>query len=171
MGEMQTSLTATKDMIEVLADEFDATNGGSIVVVSSVAGHLIAEEQPLSYHVAKAGLNQLVRYYAVALGPKGIRVNCVSPGTVLKEESKEYYLRDDQLQSLYKKITPLGRMGRSEEIADVVGFLCSRRASFITGQNIIVDGGLSLQWHESLARKVSSLNHLTVTLRTKRKPK
>ena len=167
IGEMQTSLTATKDMIEVLADEFDATNGGSIVVVSSVAGHLIAEEQPLSYHVAKAGLNQMVRYFAVALGPRGIRVNCVSPGTVLKEESRNFYLQNEQLHSLYKKITPLGRMGTSEEIAYVVAFLCSAKASFITGQNIVVDGGLSLQGHESLARKVASLSDVTVTLQTR----
>lgn len=155
IGEIETSLTATKNVIESLVDEFDDTNENSIVIVSSVASHLIAEEQPLSYHVAKAGLNQMVRYYAVALGPKGIRVNCVSPGLILKEESKDFYLQNEQLYNLYKTSTPLGRLGTSEEIAQVIVFLCSPKASFITGQNIVVDGGLSLQWQASLACKLT----------------
>lgn len=166
IGEIQTSLTATKNIIERLVDEFDDTNENSIVIVSSIAGHFIAEEQPLSYHVAKAGLNQMVRYYAVALGPKGIRVNCVSPGTVLKDESRDFYLQNEQVYNLYRRIIPLGRMGTSEEIAHVIAFLCSPKASFMTGQNIVVDGGLSLQSHESLARKLTSLNHVTITRQT-----
>ena len=162
-GEIQTSLTATKDIIDRLVDDFDSTNGSSIVIVSSVASHFIAEEQPLSYHVAKAGLNQMVRYYAVALGAKGIRVNCVLPSTVLKDESKNFYFQNEQLYNLYKRITPLRRMGTSEDIAYVIAFLCSPKASFITGQNMVVDGGLSLQSHEALARKLTSLNHLKIT--------
>lgn len=162
-GEIEVSLTATKDIIELLADKFDDANGNSIIIISSIASHFVAEEQPLSYHTAKAGLNQMVRYYAVALGPKGIRVNCVSPGTVLKDESKEFYLKNKQLHNLYKRITPLGRMGTSEDIAHAVEFLCSPKASFITGQNIVVDGGVSLQGHESLARKLTSLNNLNIT--------
>jgi NAD(P)-dependent dehydrogenase (short-subunit alcohol dehydrogenase family) len=166
-GEIETSLTTTKDIIEQLADEFDDSSGKSVVIVSSVAGHFIAGEQPVSYHIAKAGLNQIVRFYAVALGPKGIRVNCVSCGTVLKEESKDFYLQKNRrLYELYKSITPLSRMGTSEEIAHVISFLCSSKASFITGQNIVVDGGLSLQWHESLARQLTSLNNLPVSRQT-----
>jgi NAD(P)-dependent dehydrogenase (short-subunit alcohol dehydrogenase family) len=162
-GEIETSLTATKDVIELSVDEFAEADDKSIVIVSSIASHLVASEQPVSYHVAKAGLNQMVRYYAVALGPKGIRVNAVSPGIVLKEESGDFYLKSRELQDLYKRITPLGRMGTSQEIASVVSFLCSSKASFITGQNIVVDGGISLQWHETLARKLTALDHPTVT--------
>lgn len=105
----------------------------------------------------------MVRYYAVTLGPRRIRVNSVSPGTVLKDESKDFYLKNEQLYNLYKGIIPLGRMGTAEEVANVVAFLCSSKASFITGQNIVVDGGLSLIWQETLARKVASLDHLRVT--------
>lgn len=170
-GEIETSLTATKIVIERLVGEFDDTNESSIVIVSSVASHFIAEEQPLSYHVAKAGLNQMVRYYAVALGPKGIRINCVSPGIVLKEESKDFYLKNERLYNLYKKNTPLGRMGTSEDIAKVIDFLCSPKASFITGQNIVVDGGVSLQGQEGLARQLTSFNQLRITRQTHRRPK
>ncbi len=157
VGEIETTLTATKYVIERLVDEFDGSDEDSIVIVSSIASHFVAEEQALSYHVAKAGLNQMIRYYAVVLGSRGIRVNGVSPCTILKEESREFYLQNERLYNLYKTITPLGRMGTSEEIAQVIAFLCSPKASFITGQNIVVDGGLSLQWQESLARKLTSL--------------
>ena len=170
-GEIETSLTATKNVIERLISEFDDAGDKSIVIISSVAGHLVAEEQPVSYHVAKAGLNQMARYYAVALGPKGIRVNCVSPGTVLKDESKDFYLQNKPLYDLYRRITPLGRMGTPEEIANVIAFLCSPKASFITGQSIVVDGGLSLQWHESLARQLTSLNHLKVSRQARERSK
>lgn len=161
-GELDTSLTATKNIIELVSDNFDNTPERSIVIISSIASYFIGLEQPASYHVAKAGLNQLVRYYAVLLGPKGIRINSISPSTVLKEESKEFYLKNLRLQDLYKKIIPLGRMGTSEDVAHVVAFLCSPKSSYITGQNIIVDGGLSLQGQESLARQLTSLNHPSV---------
>lgn len=157
-GEIETSLTATKQIIDCVVDEFDDTSEKCIVIVSSIASHFIAAEQPISYHVAKAGIKHMACYYAVLLASKGIRVNCVSPGTVLKEESKNFYLKNRQLRDLYKQIIPLGRMCTSKEIANVVIFLCSEKSSFITGQDIVIDGGLSLIWQETLARKLASIN-------------
>lgn len=154
-GELAVSLTATKNMIEALVEGFHKDGAKSIVAIGSVGGHLIAGEQPVGYHVAKAGLIQLIRYYAVALGPKGIRVNLVSPGTVVKEESRAFYAKNRKLQTLYSRIIPLGRMGRAEEVAQAAAFLCGPKSSFITGQNIVVDGGLSLLWQETLARKLT----------------
>jgi len=151
MGEFQTSLTATKEVIE------RCRGVKSIVVIGSVATRWIASEQPVSYHAMKAALLQMVRYFAVTLGPKGCRVNCVSPCTVLKEESAEFYRKNKSVTTLLKQITPLRRMGTSEDVANVVAWLCSDRAAFVTGQEIIVDGGVSLQWPEALARKSKGL--------------
>ncbi|GAB7025871.1 SDR family NAD(P)-dependent oxidoreductase [Geotalea toluenoxydans] len=153
-GELQTSLTTTKRIIDHLAGEFTDSSSNSIVLTSSIVSHLVADEQPVGYHVAKAGLNQLARYYAVSLGCRGIRVNTVSPSIFIKEESREYYQQNPDLCDLFSKITPLGRMGTAAEIASVIAFLCSPAASFLTGQDIIVDGGISLQAQPSLARKI-----------------
>ena len=149
-GEIDVSLTATRNIIEQLHLKFNKP--GSIVLISSHASKYVVSEQPLSYHIGKAALVQLGRWYAVKLGHKSVRVNCVTPGAVLKPESQDYYLNNNDLQNLFSRITPLGRMGWSEEIADVVLFLCSNKSSFVTGQDIAVDGGLSLHGQESLAR-------------------
>jgi NAD(P)-dependent dehydrogenase (short-subunit alcohol dehydrogenase family) len=150
-GEIETSLTGTKNVIDLAVSHFEPSNG-SIVIVSSVIAYLVAKNIPLSYHLGKAGLNQLVRYYAVILGQRGIRVNTVSPGTVLKEESKNFFLKNKKLLAVYRRMVPLGRLGTAEEVVKTVMFLCSDSASFITGQNIVIDGGLSLQWQEALVR-------------------
>jgi NAD(P)-dependent dehydrogenase (short-subunit alcohol dehydrogenase family) len=161
--ELEVSLTATKEFIEGLTDRFDSD--GAIVVVGSVAARYVASEQPVAYHAAKAALLQMVRYYAVSLGAKGIRVNSVSPASVLKEESKDFYLKNEELMAFYRRILPLGRIPTAEEIANVVAFLCSSEASAITGQDLIVDGGLSVLAHEALARGVSDFSKLSFTRR------
>lgn len=155
-GEIETTLSATRSIIEMLREKFNDSHENSIVLANSVAAHLVVDNQPLSYHVAKAGIDQMIRYYAVKLGYKGIRVNGISPSTILKDRSKDYYLKDKELYEFYQKITPLKRMGTAEEIADVIHFLCSPKSSFITGQTIVADGGLSLQWQETLAYKFMS---------------
>ena len=152
-GEIETSLTATKTIVEALQDQF-AEGEKSIVVVSSIAGTLVGAYLPVGYHAAKAALCHMVRYWAVVLGPLGIKVNSVSPGTVLKEESKAFFVGDKALSDLYRRITPLRRFGHAREVAQVISCLCSERMSFVTGQDIVVDGGVSLQWQESLAREL-----------------
>jgi NAD(P)-dependent dehydrogenase (short-subunit alcohol dehydrogenase family) len=154
-GEIGTSLTATKCIIEYLVDKFEKGTIGAIVLVSSAASRVIADEQPVGYHVAKAGIQQLCRYYAVVLGRKRIRVNTVTPGTILKPENREFYLRNPKLQKCFRQLIPLGRMGTAEEVAGVIAFLCSAKASFITGQDILVDGGVSLLAQETLARRLT----------------
>lgn len=151
-GEIDISLALTKEIIEASLGIFKSGEDNSIVFVSSVLGEFIGEGQDISYHVSKAGMNQMMRYYAVNLGRRGIRVNAVTPFTFLKEESQEFYLKNMQLYDLYKKIVPLSRLGKAEETAKVISFLCGPGASFVNGQNIFVDGGLSLVWPEALAR-------------------
>lgn len=157
-GELETSLTAAKHVVDTVAGRF-TKRGGAIVIVSSINSQLIAPYLPLGYHTAKAALVQMVRYWAVTLGARGIRVNSVSPGTVLKDESKAFFLKNKPLVDLYKLVIPLGRLGHASEVAKVVGFLCSDDASFVTGQDIVVDGGVALQWQESLVRDLMSLSH------------
>ena len=156
-GEIDVSMTLTKVMMEAAQERFDPKGDKSVVMVSSVFGDFVGEGQELSYHVGKAGMNQMMRYYAVNLGRKGIRVNAVTPFTFLKDESKEFYLKNEPLHELYRRIIPLGRMATSVDSAQAVAFLCSSQSSFINGQNIYVDGGLSLVWPETLARDLSSL--------------
>ncbi len=155
-GEIGTSLTATRELIEWAGEQFqDLGRGKAIVVVSSIASRFIASEQPVSYHVAKAAMSQMVRYYAVSLGRKGIRINAICPGTTVKEESKAFYASHPEIEALFRDIVPLGRMGTSEDVAELAAFLISGRAAFLTGQNIVLDGGVSLQSHESMGRHLA----------------
>jgi NAD(P)-dependent dehydrogenase (short-subunit alcohol dehydrogenase family) len=153
-GEIATSLTATRDMIEWFAGASTADQDRAIVIVCSVAATFIASEQPASYHVAKAGLRQMARFYAFTFGPQGIRVNSVSPGMIVKEEAAGFYEEHADLRESLERATPLRRLGRSEDIAAAVSFLCGPDASFITGQDFVVDGGLTLEAHASLVREI-----------------
>jgi NAD(P)-dependent dehydrogenase (short-subunit alcohol dehydrogenase family) len=161
-GELATTLTAARQVIEWMALPPNHTEAASIVVIGSSAARFIASEQPASYHVAKAALVQLVRFYAVNLGASGIRINAISSGTIVKTESREFYDAHPELWALYREILPLGRMCTADDIVDAAMFLLSPRASFITGQNIMVDGGLSLVWQESLARRMTALKDLVI---------
>jgi NAD(P)-dependent dehydrogenase (short-subunit alcohol dehydrogenase family) len=152
-GELDVSLTATKTVVEGAVGSF-AEGGGSIVILSSNASRLVAGEQPVGYHAAKAALVQMARYYAVALGPKGIRVNCVTPGAVLKDESRDAFLAAPHADRI-RAATPLRRIPEAEEVAAAVVALCGPDLALVTGQEIVVDAGLSLLWQESLIRELT----------------
>jgi NAD(P)-dependent dehydrogenase (short-subunit alcohol dehydrogenase family) len=156
-GELAVALTATKTLIDGLTPEFDPAGDRAICVVTSSAGALVARNQSLAYHTTKAALRQMARFYAVKLGPKGIRVNAVAPCTFVKAESAAYYAGQAALQELYAKVTPLGRMGTAREVAEAVAFLCGPKSSFITGQELAIDGGLSLMLQDALAREVGGI--------------
>lgn len=156
-GEISVSLTGTKETMEVIADLFVSSGDRAIVLVSSVYAEFVGDSQPVSYHVAKAGLNQMVRYYAVNFGKRGIRVNGIMPFTFIKEETKSYYYANKPLQKLLEDIIPLGRMGTTDDSVNVIEFLCSEKASFINGQNICIDGGLSVAWSENIVRRMANL--------------
>jgi NAD(P)-dependent dehydrogenase (short-subunit alcohol dehydrogenase family) len=162
-GELDVSLTKTKRIME-WADRF--MRGGSIVVMASVAGVSVEEEQPVSYHAAKAALIEMVKYYAVTLGPKQIRVNAIIPGLTIKFEARTFYDAHPELEATYRDITPLGRMGTVQDIANLVDFLITDKSSYLTGQTITLDGGIGLRSHWALARRVNpKLRELQVTQR------
>lgn len=168
--ELAVSLSATNAIIARLRGHFAKDGSRSIVVIGGTAATFVAREQPAGYHVAKAGLLQLVRYYAACLGREGLRVNMVSPGSAVKEESEAFYAKHRKLKDLLDGGVPLGRMATSKGIADVVDFLCGPQAAFVTGNNIVVDGGLGLLWQETLIRDASPLAAVRVT-RESRSPR
>jgi len=135
------------------------TKNSSIVILSSNASHFVLNEQSAQYHSSRAALEGLMRYYAVMYGPKMIRCNCILPSTIIKPENEEFFLKNNNIREMIERITPLGRMGSSEDIANVIDFLCSDKSSFITGNLFYVDGGLSMVGQESIARNLLGYNH------------
>ena len=156
-GHLETGLTAARDIIDFLVAEDGRMSRGSIVFVSSIASAYIVQEQSIGFHISKAATDQLVRYYAVKLGPKGIRVNGINPGRFIKDEARDYYAANEDLRIAYEALSPLGRIGTLDEIVSVVKFLCSAAASYVTGQSLVLDGGLSLHGHDSMMNLAAGL--------------
>jgi len=156
-GELAVAMDATKVLLEGLVPHFAPDGDRSVCMVTSNASSFVARNQTLGYHTSKAAMRQMARFYAVKYGSQGIRVNIVSPCTFVKPESAAFYGGQAELQALYAKITPLARMGTAKEVAKAVAFLCGPEASFITGQDLSVDGGLSLMLQDSMAREVAGL--------------
>lgn len=98
------------------------------------------------YGATKASVRSLTRSFAEALGKQGVRVNCISPGVTDTPILQKFGFDKSSLQEIVKQVelsTPLGRLGTPQEIADCIYFVCSQQASFMTGADIQVDGGLA----------------------------
>jgi enoyl-[acyl-carrier protein] reductase III len=117
-------------------------SGGHIVALTSLGSQRYIPGYA-AVGVAKAAIETLTRYLAVDLAPRQITVNAVSGG-VVETDSIKYFPNYEQLLDVTANRTPMGRIGKPEDIATVVAFLCSPGARWICGQTIIVDGGYSL---------------------------
>ncbi|TYC97936.1 SDR family oxidoreductase [Arthrobacter echini] len=119
---------------------------GALIAVSSIAGGVYGWEEHAHYAAAKAGVLGLVRSVAAELGPRQIRANAVIPGLIETPQSLDPVnsLGPEGLERAGADI-PWGRVGRPEEVADVIGFLTSDASRYITGQSIVVDGGLTIK--------------------------
>jgi len=115
-------------------------DGGAIVNMSSVNGSM-AIPSIASYNASKGGIDQLTRVMALALADRGIRVNAVGPGTIATDLARAAVLGSDEARERILSRTPLRRLGEPSEVADVVAFLLSDAASYMTGEIVYVDGG------------------------------
>jgi len=142
---LNVNLRAVFHLMQLAVPHLKASRG-NIVNVSSVTG-LRAFPGVLAYCVSKAGIDQLTRCTALELAPMGIRVNAVNPGVVATSLHSSGGMGAEQYQAFLersKSTHPLGRVGQAQEIADLVFFLASERASWITGATISIDGGRAL---------------------------
>jgi NAD(P)-dependent dehydrogenase (short-subunit alcohol dehydrogenase family) len=121
-------------LVSVLAPKMVARGDGVIINVASRAGTM-GQPNTAAYGATKAALASFARSWAAEYGPAGVRVNAVSPGPVYTNAAKR------ELFDALGETTALGRAAEPQEVADVIGFLASPRASYLTGANIAVDGG------------------------------
>lgn len=117
-----------------------AHGSGSIVNIASIAAGAPNASPP--YSASKAAVLALTRHTAVEWGPRGVRANAVSPGFVRTPLSEAQYAQGDLL-AMRERMVPLRRIGQPQEIASVVGFLAGDGCAFVTGQEIVVDGGFT----------------------------
>lgn len=123
--------------------------GGSIVNTASVHG-MLGGRNYLAYDVAKGAVIQLTRQVAVDYGPYNIRVNAVCPARIITESKVKFLEANPAEKRRQKCVYPLGRPGKMEECANSILFLASDEASFITGQTLVVDGGLTAQCQDMM---------------------
>lgn len=136
---MDVNLRASMELSAEVLVHMVAAGAGAIVNTSSAQGRA-GDVRWASYGIAKAGVESLTRYTATQYGKHGVRCNCVAPGLVATANALAR-LPDDTTDAIRRQ-SPLGRLGEPGEIAEVVVFLASDRASFMTGQVIAVDGGM-----------------------------
>uniref|UniRef100_A0ACD5X2Q4 Uncharacterized protein n=1 Tax=Avena sativa TaxID=4498 RepID=A0ACD5X2Q4_AVESA len=117
--------------------------GGSVVHISSIAG-FVGFPGLAVYSMTKGAMNQLTRSLAAEWAGDGIRVNCVAPGGINTDICKDVELSDPEMVKSQAVRVPMGRLGKTAEVASVVAFLCMPVASYITGQVICVDGGCTI---------------------------
>jgi NAD(P)-dependent dehydrogenase (short-subunit alcohol dehydrogenase family) len=141
---MDINATGMFDIVREMADLIEKRGGGSIVNIGSMQGMFGPDfslyegtemDSPPDYHFHKGGMIALTKYLARKLGSKNIRVNCVSPGGLYTGQNEKFVEK-------YNKKVPLGRMADNDDIKGVIVFLASQASSYITGENILMDGGL-----------------------------
>ncbi len=138
---VEVNMIAPFELSRLLFPLLKKGTGANIINIASVAGKLdVRTGSP--YGMSKAGLIQQSRSLAVEWAPEGIRVNVVSPWFTETPLTEAYLSSSEKKEAIVKR-TPLGRVAQAEELAAAVAFLAMDKASYITGQNLMVDGGLS----------------------------
>jgi dehydrogenase/reductase SDR family protein 4 len=129
-------------LIKLIAPGMCERGAGSIINMASVSG-LRPQAEGLLYSTTKSALIMMTKVYALELGQKGVRLNALSPG-LIQTALSEYYWRPEERNVRRFSGQPIPRIGQPAEIAETALFLASDRSSYLTGQNIVVDGGFLL---------------------------
>lgn len=133
------NVTATAMMIKAVVPEMEKRGGGSVVIVGSIAGY--ARFPFLGpYNVSKTALLGLTKNFATELASKNIRVNCLAPG-LIKTRFSSVLWKEKAREDTMKETLQIRRLGKPEDCAGIVSFLCSEDASYINGETIVVGGG------------------------------
>lgn len=138
------NLKANYFAAQAFARKLNAENrSGAIVITGSVNGFQ-AELNSSAYDISKGGCTMMVKGLAMELADQNIRVNGIAPGLIFTPKTRPGFARNPHKQSHYENKTFLGRIGEPEDCAGAVVFLLSRAASYITGEMIVIDGGLTV---------------------------
>jgi 3-oxoacyl-[acyl-carrier protein] reductase len=137
-GLIDVNLKSAVYLAQAAAKPMLRQRGGSIVFVSSIVG-LVGNAGQSVYALTKAGILGLTKSLAKELGSRGVRVNAVAPGFI---ETAMTAAMPEDAKAQFLKTVPLGRPGKPEDVSSVVRFLCSEAAGYVTGQTIVVDGGI-----------------------------
>lgn len=129
-------------LISLVSPDMVKRKAGAIIIVSSIGG-LHGSSIIGAYNVSKAADFQLARNMAVELGPHNVRVNCIAPGLIQTDFARALWDNPDTLAQA-TSTTPLGRIGQPDEIAGAAVFLASDAGSFMTGQAMVIDGGVTI---------------------------
>ena len=141
---LQNNVVSNHWLIQMAAPQMLARKDGSIIIVSSIGG-LRGNALIGAYNISKAADMQLARNLAVEWGPSNVRVNCIAPGLVQTDFAKYLWENPDLLKQVTEP-APLKRIGQPDEIAGAAVYLASPAASYMTGQTLVVDGGITIAW-------------------------
>jgi NAD(P)-dependent dehydrogenase (short-subunit alcohol dehydrogenase family) len=141
---IEINLKSAFRLIQAVAPGMCDRGSGSIINIASIAG-LRPQYHGMLYSMTKAALIMMTQSYALELGPRGVRVNAVAPGLVQTVLS-EYFWKDEHKLRRIIDEQPVKHLGQPAEIAEIVVMLAGDRASYLTGQTIVVDGGRLLRW-------------------------
>jgi len=141
---MEINLTGAYYMCRLFVPLMIASGGGSIVNIASIGG-LVGFAGSVGYQASKGGVIQMTRTLAVEWAPAGVRVNAIAPGHIATTLVMKQWETEPELKEFFLDRTPMGRLGKPDDVVGAVVFLASDAASMVTGQTLAIDGGYTAQ--------------------------